>query len=104
MDKKRFKLSEEFWQKTPEGFSSLYEWNINPVKMACNIFLKQRSKIVLAEALSGNSHETLLDLGCGSGDLGISLSDAFRKLFFLIILKECWILLGKTFPAKLTLK
>ena len=36
-----------------------------------------------------------MDLGCGSGDLGISLSNAFRKLFFLIILKECWILLGK---------
>ena len=80
MDNQRFKLSEDFWQKTPEGFSSLYEWNINPVKMACNIFLRQRSKIVLAEALSGNSHDTLLDLGCGSGDLGISLSNAFQKI------------------------
>ena len=80
MDKKRFKLSEDFWQKTPEGFSSLYEWNINPVKMAANIFLKQRSKIVQGEILSGDSHETLLDLGCGSGDLGISLSDSFQKV------------------------
>ena len=80
MDRKRYKLSEEFWQETPEGFSSLYRWNINPVKMACNIFLKQRSKIVVAEVLSGNSQGTLLDLGCGSGDLGMSLSDSFQKI------------------------
>ena len=79
MDRKRYKLSEEFCE-TPEGFSSLYRWNIKPAKMACNIFLKQRSKIVVAEVLSGNSQGTLLDLGCGSGDLGMSLSDSFQKI------------------------
>ena len=80
MDRKRFKLSEDFWQKTPEGFSSLYNWNLNPVKMACNVFLKQRSKVVQTAVMSGTSHRTLLDLGCGSGDLGISLSGSFEKV------------------------
>ena len=80
MDRKKFKLSEDFWQKTPEGFSSLYTWNVNPVKMACNIFLKQRSRIVQTAVMSGTSHRTLLDLGCGSGDLGISLSGSFKKV------------------------
>lgn len=58
----------------------MYSWSINPVKMACNLFLKQRTSIVLNEILGGKSQKTLLDLGCGSGDLGIALAKKFQKV------------------------